>query len=118
MKRMNRRGTRSKGAKDPSMDHGGSLYVAYTLSFIPLETRRVTQIPNTCARRFVARVAEEAAQPIPSQKAQQQWQGHDVSLSVLVHKIRLVSLKSVVQDIGRAYIKNRHRDEWIVVASW
>lgn len=39
-------------------------------------------------------------------------------LSVLVHKIRLVSLKSVVQDIGRAYIKNRHRDEWIAVASW
>lgn len=32
---------------------------------------------------------------------------------VLVHKIRPVSLKPVVQDIGRAYIKNRHRDEWI-----
>lgn len=39
-----------------------------------------------------------------------------------MHKIRLVSLKPVVQDIGRAYIKNRHRDEWIpenpVVASF
>lgn len=60
----------------------------------------------------------------PSWKAQQQWQGHgehDV-WRVLVHKIRLVSLKPVVQDIGRAYIKNRHRDEWIpenpVVASF
>ncbi|KAK1130455.1 hypothetical protein K0M31_018586 [Melipona bicolor] len=32
-------------------------------------------------------------------------------LRVLAHKSRLVSLKSVVRDIGRAYIKNRPRDE-------
>lgn len=114
----------------------GPLYVAsyYSLFHTMLETRRVTQIPNTCAA-FCREVCTEGTRGVseriytsppifPSWKAQQQWQGHgehDV-WRVLVHKIRLVSLKPVVQDIGRAYIKNRHRDEWIpenpVVASF
>lgn len=94
---------------------GGPLYVAYTLSFIPLETRRVTQIPNTCA--FCREGCRGGSPTHPLLESATTMAGPR-RLSVLVHKIRLVSLKSVVQDIGRAYIKNRHRDEWIAVASW
>lgn len=101
----------------------------YTLSFMPLETRRVTQIPNTSSG-----FCREPVQVCVQRGMLNVWRGtfgihhhhsHHLSssasttmagprkrcLRVLAHKSRLVSLKSVVRDIGRAYIKNRPRDE-------
>lgn len=89
-----------------------------------LETRRVTQIPNTCAAfcREVCTVGAERGEYIPpapssfplgKRNNNGRANGERDVWRVLVHKIRPVSLKPVVQDIGRAYIKNRHRDEWI-----
>lgn len=104
----------------------GPLYVAsyYSLFHTALETRRVTQIPNTCAAfcREVCTVGAEGGEYIPpapssfplgKRNNNGRANGERDVWRVLVHKIRPVSLKPVVQDIGRAYIKNRHRDEWI-----
>ena len=118
--------------KDSSMDHGAivrgivllSLSLSLSLFHTALETRRVTQIPNTCAAfcREVCTVGAEGGEYIPpapssfplgKRNNNGRANGERDVWRVLVHKIRPVSLKPVVQDIGRAYIKNRHRDEWI-----
>lgn len=116
--------------KDSSMDHGaivrGIVLLSLSLSLFhtALETRRVTQIPNTCAAfcREVCTVGAEGGEYIPpapssfplgKRNNNGRANGERDVWRVLVHKIRPVSLKPVVQDIGRAYIKNRHRDEWI-----
>ena len=126
----------SRMGKDSSMDHGAIVrgIILLSLSYHVGDKARDPNpkyLRGVLSSRFAPRGREGCLSeyippsPIfPSWKAQQQWQGHgehDV-WRVLVHKIRLVSLKPVVQDIGRAYIKNRHRDEWIpenpVVASF
>ena len=101
-----------------------SLSLSLSLFHTALETRRVTQIPNTCAAfcREVCTVGAEGGEYIPpapssfplgKRNNNGRANGERDVWRVLVHKIRPVSLKPVVQDIGRAYIKNRHRDEWI-----